>query len=407
MSSGLPVALRCPSCGGPFSSRILETGSERCTFCDVVSRSAADGRRAEPEKELNRLDRSLGTARRFGTVVLAPLLGVSVVVVLNFGRHFRNTEGGIELSVFVGACIVALLGLRRRILAAVWTLFFTIALLNERAVAFFSVAPDARFSFTSEVSLIPFVAAVATVAVFALLFWGSHGVAHEQQKLSWRTAVALPFVLGLGAGIVFFSRPYTGEVHRAWGWEHSRESARLMRLQPELEEFTGGVKEALAIEPGIRWIRRQPAQINVVFMPYAALDQLPDLELYRLTPEQRGSLVGHYAWNLEKAREAAAARAWFSPERAEEGWRGEVEGPVTAPWVVIYDIGPMSARYWLARRLRESHFDVGPAPSTLELVAYQSSEVSAGREVASGAEPSDWILESLRGLTGGEFVETD
>ena len=397
-------SLSCPSCGAPFSDQILDEGKERCAFCDVLSLCTPERPTVHADHELTRLERSVGKVRRYGTVALAPFLGVSVFAILNFGRHFRSSESAIELSIFVGTCILALLWLRRRIVAAVWTLFFCLALLNERAVAYFPVAPNAHFSFTSEVSLMPFIACAATFGVFVLVFWSSETLAHEQQKLTWRWSVAVTFVLGLGAGAYVFTPPYTTEVHRGWAWAHAQEAGRVLALRQQLDAFAEhATTPLLSVEPRPRWTRRKPDQSNVAFLPYAAISRLPDLALYQLEADQRGELVGHYAWNFQNAEKSSHARAYFSPVRAREGWRAAIEGPLTAPWLVIYDIQPQHTRYWLIRRVNEIHYDVGPPPSKLEIVAYRSSHIETGVTLAASASPSAWILESLRDLTGGEF----
>ncbi len=408
------VALSCPSCGGPLSIRFREVGHERCSYCDVISVYERQEACLESGAPPTVAERSIGLIKRHGTIALAPFLGWTACTLLELQRFMSHSSSNVvELTIIIGVIIVALMLLGRWLVAGIWTLFFCLSLVSARAFAFHEVGAVSHFSWTSEVSIMPMSIALGVGTAFALFFATKGDLAHEQQKLTWRTSVAVMFLVGLLGGLRYHSQPYSGEVYTAWSWAYGEEMQRLTHLARDLPEGAVLTKSANNTEqpvsttsPKAHWVDGDPAASNVVFLPLPAIAQFPEPKFFLLKPPQTLWLMGGYSHNFGYVAETVSDRAYFSPQVAPKDWRMRIDAPLRAYWLVIYDHDPAlrRQRFWLVRRRGEGELTPSGRPLVkLRVAGYDETTWPTPMEDGDISRERRWLLESLANLTGGEF----
>ena len=106
--SGNTMYFSCPACGAPLTEKLQKNGQERCLFCDSVAIYRPErGAQLASGKPVTATQKSVGVIKRFGTVLLAPLLGWSALTLLNVQRILSYSEDPIGVTLIVGGCVLA------------------------------------------------------------------------------------------------------------------------------------------------------------------------------------------------------------------------------------------------------------------------------------------------------------
>ena len=401
------LSLSCPTCGAPLPEGVRTHGSGRCLYCDVLA--VYDGQIVglETGEAPTSVARSVGWIRRYGTIALAPFLGFSACALLNLQRQFQASEEIINISLLLGLCVLGLMMLNRWVVAGLWILFISLALIMERSLAFQEVAPVSNFGFTHEVTLIPMMIVAAFWTIYLFFWFHTKDVAHEQMKFGWRTSVALAFGLGVVGGIRYHAQPYYGEVYHAWTWAYAEEMQRLTLLKPTLDDLSSRLPDTVSATIAPHWVERQPEQSNVVFMPYRGIDMFPDNQFFKLDYRETLYLTDRYRLNFERVADTVSERAYFSPVVAPANWRALLEQPLTSSWVVVYDSRPDALRVWLVERQLGAEVYGRWRDSTLVAVGYR--ETAWPPEGDDGGLDSEraWMVRQLAEMSGGVFTLWD
>ncbi len=399
----------CPTCGAPLTPQIRETGQERCLYCDVISVYTGEKVSLDSGDPPTTGARVVGKVKRYGTLLVAPLVGWSAITLLNAGRIFSCTEEPFEFSAIVAGSVVSLMILGRWLVAGIWTLFFSLALVFDRALASRMVAPEAFFSWTSEVTMMPIGIAAGFLAFFAFLYASlkEKRLQHEQQKFRWRTSVAILFLVGLAGGIRHYSQPMSEEVIRAWAWSYGVEMQQLTELETELDR-TADLPDSVSVKEELVWGKYEPDEsCNVVFLTRAAIELLPESgEFFTSEKEQHLWIKGRYMENLSQMAETVDNRSRFTPLVAPESWKTQID-IYAARWMVIFDHDQerKKLRVWLVKRtyIRWDQ-DVGERRMSPRLVAYRETPWDGYREDTRDVEEEqEWVFSAVRAMTGDRF----
>ena len=187
--------------------------------------------------------------------------------------------------------------------AGVWTLFMVVSLVFERVLAAQEIGPDAYFSLTAEVTVLPMGIALAFVLVFISLYLAKpkNRLQHESLKFRWRSSVAILFCIGLIGGMKHYSTPMKEEVMRAWTWAYAVEMQQLSELRPKLENVSL-LPDRIDVKEELLWGGNEPSkECNIVFISLAAIENLPNTHLFfGIPPDEHLWLKGRYTRNLQE-----------------------------------------------------------------------------------------------------------
>jgi|GEM_PF-6825339 len=390
----------CPACGAPLTEKLQKEGKERCLFCDVVSIYQDQSVQLESGKKATTVQKSVGLIKRYGTIVLAPFLGWSALTLLNVQRIVSYSEEPMGVTLIVGGCVLTLMLLGRWVFAGIWTLFMCLALVSERVLAAQELAPIASFSYTSEETIMPISIAFGFLVVF-VIFWVSRRnvLEHEQQKIRWRSSVAIVFLFGVIGGFRYYAEPLPGEIYRSWSWAYALEMQALTELRTQLEAKKPQPK-TIAVEIRPTWAEYDPKGSNTIFIPKQAIDMLPSQDFFLLSSEETLWLKGLYVDNLEMMSNLNQRRAYFS--ELHEDWRAQIE-IFRANWMVVYEYNREQKilRFWLIKKVvKQPAYEI---INTLEIMAYRETQWK--RVPASDDENQEaaWIFAELKALTQGSF----
>ena len=393
----------CPTCGAPLRPTIQTTGSDRCLYCDTISIYKDD--HVENENGTpSTFDKSVGTFRRYGTVLAAPLLGWSACTLFNIDRHhitYENLDG-----LLVAFSIFILMILHRWVMASIWLLFCCLAFLLERAQAVHRPGPLAYFSMTSESTLMPICICAFLIFWFVtfLVLKSDNRLEHEQQKIAWRTPVALSFALGLLGGVYYYSQPMTLEIYKNWSWLYAHEMQRLTDLSWEINQYKPAPIPK-DISPAPLWVKGAPEASNTVFFPREYMELFPKNNFFTKKGEDHLWLTGHYVTYLQDLPESAG-NGYFSPPIAQEGWKEKITSPLLADWLVVYESKDAENLicFWLVQRKELSNDGFTMPEYDFEIVGFHQFEWKESLlDIDTQEKAKMKLLEVLGAQTGGRF----
>lgn len=396
----------CATCGAPLTSKIKVHGFEQCLYCDTVSvfkERSVQTKKGTPSK----IDKSIGTARRYGTVLIAPALGWSACTLFNIQRHsltYENLDG-----LLVAFSIFALMILHRWMMASIWLLFCCLAFLLERTQALHTPGPLEYFSFTAEVTLMPLgiCAFLITWFVLFLVMQSDSRLEHEQQKLVWRTPVAITFSIGLLGGLYYYSQPMTLEVYKNWSWPYANEMQRLTSTSWEIDTQYKPARIPKDLSPQPIWIDRSPEKSNTVFFPKEYIDLFPKNNFHIKNGSDHLWLTGDYTNYLEFLPDSVR-NGYFSPPITQKDWKEKITAPLLADWLILYEYKEQEEQicFWLVKReSSQKHYEFFNLPEyRFEIVGFHQFDWSASLvDIKAQKKARDKLLSVLRTQTGGTF----
>jgi hypothetical protein len=248
-----------------------------------------------------------------------------------------------------------------------------------------------------------------------LIFWflvflfltPKESLAHEQQKIAWRTPVALTFLLGLIAGLNYYAKPMSIEVHRYWIWAYASEMQRLTALSPSLNTAQNPSTSIAKFHPQPIWFENEPKRSNTVFMPLQYIKQFPAAHFYMLGGNTHLWLHGAYVRNFSLSPDTIRD-SYFDPPIAPSNWRDAMEYPLIAPWLVLYDNNDTEnvLRFWLiSRGMKESNGFELPQYN-FQVMGFQEIPWEDKTDnTPHQKEAKMALLEGLQKMTGGQFQE--